>query len=229
MPHSAGDLAPAGGGRYLPSVLNTWPMKPSGVQLARPIWPLGLQTRNNSAAARSWFGVNITPKVESTVSKLLSSNGRFSASASRNSICHAFRLGAGPAALQQRRHVVGRGDVAPAPRGGEAGHAVAGGDVEHLRAGLEIERLAELLADDLQRRADDGVIARRPRGLLFGLECGQIGARGGQNGGSGLRAIAVGRPSVSPSGSCGHGMRAAMNRTCPCAGPKDSDAGLILP
>jgi hypothetical protein len=34
------------------------------------------------AAARSWFGVNMTPKVETTASKLLSSNGRFSASAS---------------------------------------------------------------------------------------------------------------------------------------------------
>src|SRR5258707_703382 len=64
VPHSAGDLAPAGGGRYLPSVLNTWPMKPSGVQLASPMLPLGLQTRNSSAAALSWFGVNITPKVE---------------------------------------------------------------------------------------------------------------------------------------------------------------------
>ena len=26
-------------------------------------------------------------------------------------------------------------------------------------AGLQVERLAELLADDLQRRADDGIVA----------------------------------------------------------------------
>ena len=32
VPHRAGDLAPVGGGRYLPSVLKTWPMKPSGVR-----------------------------------------------------------------------------------------------------------------------------------------------------------------------------------------------------
>ena len=178
MPHSAGDLAPAGGGRYLPSVLNTWPMKPSGVQLARPILPFGRHTRSNSAAALSWFGVNITPKVDSTTSKLLLSNGRSSASASLNSMRHAFGRRARPAALQQRRHVIGRRHLAPAPCGGEARHAVAGGDIEHLRAGRDVHRLAQFLADDLQRGADDGVIAGRPRGLLLGLDGGKVGRRG---------------------------------------------------
>ena len=70
VPHSAGDFTPAGGGTCLPSVLNSWPMKPSGVQLARPILPPGLQTRSISAAALSWSGVNMTPKVETTTSKL---------------------------------------------------------------------------------------------------------------------------------------------------------------
>ena len=51
VPHNAGDFAPAGGGRYLPRVLNTCPIKPSGVQLARPILPPRLQTRASSAAA----------------------------------------------------------------------------------------------------------------------------------------------------------------------------------
>ena len=37
VPHTAGDFTPVGGGRYLPIVLNSWPIKPSGVQLARPI------------------------------------------------------------------------------------------------------------------------------------------------------------------------------------------------
>ena len=45
---------------------------------------------------------------------------------------HAFRRGARLAALQQRRHVVGRGDVTPPPRRSEAGHAVAGSDIEHF-------------------------------------------------------------------------------------------------
>ena len=53
VPQVAGDLAPAGGGRYLPIVLKSWPMKPSGVQLARPILPPGLVTRSSSAAVRS--------------------------------------------------------------------------------------------------------------------------------------------------------------------------------
>ena len=43
----------------------------------------------------------------------------------------AVGRGAGLAALQEIGHVVGRDHVAPAPRGGERGHAIAGGDVEH--------------------------------------------------------------------------------------------------
>ena len=35
-----------------------------------PILPPGLQTRSISAAALSWFAVNITPSVETTASKL---------------------------------------------------------------------------------------------------------------------------------------------------------------
>src|SRR5919204_4329608 len=75
VPQSAGDLAPAGGGRYWPRALNIWPTKPGGVQLARPILPPDRHTRNISAAALSWSGVNITPKVETTTSKLASGNG----------------------------------------------------------------------------------------------------------------------------------------------------------
>ena len=185
VPHSAGDFTPAGGGMCLPSVLNNWPMKPSGVQLARPILPPERQTRSSSAAALSWFGVNITPKVETTTSKL--------------AIGERQRLGVGllefdrqpsasaraRAALEQRRHVVGRGDVAPAARGGERGVAVAGGDVEHGLAGTQVERLAKRLADDLQRGADDGVVAGRPGGLLAGLQRGEIGRRGWRGRGRG--------------------------------------------
>ncbi len=84
MPHSAGDFTPGAGGMYLPIVLNSCPMKLSGVQFARPILPPGLQTRASSLAALSWFGVNITPKVDITTSNDASGNGRFSASASWN-------------------------------------------------------------------------------------------------------------------------------------------------
>src|SRR5947208_12708495 len=76
VPHNAGDFAPAGGGRYLPSVLKSCPMNPSGVQLAMPILPPLLQTRSSSAAALSWFGVNITPKVDTTTSAVAGVSGR---------------------------------------------------------------------------------------------------------------------------------------------------------
>lgn len=57
-------------------------MKLSGVQLASPMRPPGRQTRASSAAALSWFGVNMTPKVESTTSNEASGKGSSSASAS---------------------------------------------------------------------------------------------------------------------------------------------------
>ena len=166
-PTAPATSTPAGGGRYLPSVLNSWPMKPSGVQLARPILPPGLQTRSSSAAALSWFGVNITPKVETTTSKLrIGERQRLGVGLREVDRSAARPRRARAAALEQRRHVVGRGHLAPAARGGERRVAVAGGDVEHLAAGAQIERLAELLADDLQGRADDGVVAGRPGALL---------------------------------------------------------------
>ena len=37
VPQSSGDIAAAGGAMYFPSVLNRWPIKPSGVQFVRPI------------------------------------------------------------------------------------------------------------------------------------------------------------------------------------------------
>ena len=67
--------------------------------------------------------------------------------------------GAGAAALQQRRHVVGRDDIAPAARGREADIAVAGGDIEDFLPGAKIECLAKFFADDLQGGADDGIVA----------------------------------------------------------------------
>ena len=56
-------------------------MKPSGVQFARPMRPPLRTTRSISRAGRVWSGVNIAPKVESATSKLPSSNGSDSASA----------------------------------------------------------------------------------------------------------------------------------------------------
>jgi hypothetical protein len=71
-PQLAGELTPAGGATCRPRVLNRWPMKPSGVQLAMPMRPPGRHTRIISAAVFAWFGANIAPKVETTASKALS-------------------------------------------------------------------------------------------------------------------------------------------------------------
>ncbi len=90
-----------------------------------------------------------------------------------------FGRGALAGALEQRRHVVGGDHVAPATGGGEGRVAVAGSDVEHLLSRAEIEGLAQFLADDLQGGADDGIIARRPRRLLAGLERLEVGLADG--------------------------------------------------
>ena len=92
---------------------------------------------------------------------------------------HREALGAGarPGPLEQRRDIVGGDDVAPAPRRRQRGVAVARGHVEHPLAGAQVERLAQRLADDLQRRADDGVVASRPGRLLLRLDEGKISNR----------------------------------------------------
>ena len=87
-------------------------------------------------------------------------------------------MGARGTLVEQARHVVGRRHHAAAARGGERRVAVAGGNVEHALVEAQVERLGELLADDLQGGADDGVVAARPGGLLAGLERGQIDVRG---------------------------------------------------
>ena len=150
------------------------PIRLSGVQLARPMRPPGRTTRAISAADRAWSGANITPKVETTASKLASAKG--SASTSATWKVDVQPLGARPlgAALEQAAHVVGGGDDAAAARGGERGIAIAGSHVEHALVGLQIAGLGERLADDLQRGADDGVVAGAPGGLLAGLEGGEV-------------------------------------------------------
>ncbi len=88
---------------------------------------------------------------------------------------------AGP--LQQRRHIVGRDDVAPAPRGGQRNVAVPGRDVEHALPGPQVEGFAQLLADDLEGGAHHRVVAGGPGPVLTGLEGGVIGSRRDSAGG----------------------------------------------
>lgn len=52
VPQTVGEGSPAGGGSRPATNVSIPPTKPSGDQLANPILPPGLQTRNASAAAR---------------------------------------------------------------------------------------------------------------------------------------------------------------------------------
>ena len=57
------------------------------------------------------------------------------------------------------------------------GVAVARRHVEDLPPGVHVDRLAERLADGLQGRPDDRVVARGPRGLLPALDGDEVVGR----------------------------------------------------
>ena len=151
-------------------------MKPSGVQLARPIRPPSRTTRSISRAARVWSGENITPKVESTTSKLEFAKGNASASATSKRDVQSFGLGTCLSLFKQGSNVVGGRDLGKATRRGQGCIAVSRSDVEYALSRTHIDRLGERLANDLQCRADNGEIATRPRGLLPGLDGGKVGS-----------------------------------------------------
>ena len=156
-------------------VLNICPMKPSGVQFARPILPPRLQTRSQLSGGAVLVGREHHAEGRDNDIEAAIRERQASASASWKLICRPFGGGALTCAIKERGHVVRRDHVAPTPRGGERGVAVAGGDVEHVLVRAEVERLAQRLADDLQRGADDGIVARRPGALLAGLDGPKVG------------------------------------------------------
>jgi hypothetical protein len=57
--------------------------------------------------------------------------------------------------------------------------AAAGGHIEHLVVRPHVGGLDEVLADDLERGADDGEVAAGPAGLLALPDGGQAGGRPG--------------------------------------------------
>jgi hypothetical protein len=63
-------------------------------------------------------------------------------------------------------------------RGGERRIAVPCGDVEYFLPAAQVDSFAKILADDLQRHADQGKVAGSPRILLPGLDQLEIGSRG---------------------------------------------------
>ena len=151
-------------------VLNSWPMKPSGVQLARPILPPCLQTRSSLGRGAILVGREHHPEGrDDDVETGVGERQRFGVGLAELD-GEPFGVGAFAGAIEQRGHVVSGDHLAPAPRGGEADVAVAGGHVEHLLAGADVEGLAQILADDLQGGADDRIVAGRPGAALAGLD-----------------------------------------------------------
>ena len=88
-----------------------------------------------------------------------------------------FSGGALPGAIEQRADVVGRGDIGPVPGRRQRSVAIARGDIEHALAGPHVDGFAQALADELQRGADDAVVAGGPGGLLALLDGGKVGMR----------------------------------------------------
>jgi hypothetical protein len=86
----------------------------------------------------------------------------------------AVGFGAAAPAFEQRAHIVRRHDVGEAAGGGQRRVAVAGSDVEDALVAAQVDRLAEGFTDDLQRRADNGVVARAPGKLLTALDRRQV-------------------------------------------------------
>ena len=144
-PHSGGGCAPGGGaGANGFMVANIRPMKPSGVQLSRPIRPPGRTTRTSSSAASWWRGANITPTHEIAASNSPSSYG--SACGVVGAPVQVEALGLGGAARpmsSSARRDVGGDDVGAGAGGGQRGVAGAGRDVEDVLAGADAGSLDE--------------------------------------------------------------------------------------
>jgi hypothetical protein len=154
--------------------LNNCPIKPCGVQLARP--DLAARLADPRQFARRLVLVGGEHYAEGGDDDVKGGIGERQRLGIGLAELDGEVLGGGAlaTAFEQGRHIVGGHDIAPAPRGGERDIAVAGGDIEHAAAGPEIERFAKLFADDLQRGSDHGIVAGRPRALLALLDGGQI-------------------------------------------------------
>ena len=159
-------------------VLNSLPMKLSGVQFAMPILPPGRQTRMSSLAACCLVGREHDAEGRKHDIEAGVGEGKRLRVGFLEGDRQAVGFGTFAPAVEQRADIVRRHDVGEAAGGGERRIAVAGGDVEDALVAAEIDGLAERLADDLQRGADDGVVAGAPGDLLAALDRGEIDRAG---------------------------------------------------
>ena len=165
-PQRAGGVTPAGGGTCRPTTPNSRPMKPAGVQLARPMRAAAAHDAQHLAGrARVVRREHHAERRQHRVEGAVVEGQRLDVGLAEGDR-QPLGGGAAAAVLEQGRHVVGRRHVAPAAGRRQRAVAVARGHVQHLRARPQVDRLAQRLADDLQRRADDPEVARRPGRLL---------------------------------------------------------------
>jgi hypothetical protein len=88
---------------------------------------------------------------------------------------HAFRHGSLPAPFEQLADIVGRNHIGKAPGGCQRRIAIAGSNIKNNLATADVHCLAEVLSDNLERRAHDRVVTGGPGCLLLLLDCTEIG------------------------------------------------------
>ena len=184
VPHSIGDGTPAGGATWPATVRNSWPMKPSGVQLARAMVPPGRQARSSSSAAFWWSGANIdTEHRHHGVELAVAARQGLRVAVGERDL-QPLGGSALPASLEQGRHVVDADDRAAEPGGGQRRVPAAGGDVQHPPAGAQVGRVDELLGDPDDAGGHRVVVTAGPGQLLTLLDGCEVGASGGRPSGS---------------------------------------------
>ena len=102
---------------------------------------------------------------------------------------HALSLGPCAAFCEKALDIVGRCDVREPASRGQRRVAVAGGNVQNLVPGIDIRGFGKLLADDVQRRPDHGVVTGSPGCLLLLFDRREIWRRVGFIGGDWVHLV----------------------------------------
>jgi hypothetical protein len=179
LPHSAGDFTPGAGGNVFADGLEQL----ADEALRRPVGHSDLSAR--AADADKLVGRLLLIRREHDaegrkhdIEAGIREGKRFRVGCLERD-WQAVGFGTLAAALEQRADIVRRHHVGEAAGRRERRIAVAGGDIEDALVAAEIDRLAQHLADDLQRGADPGVVAGAPGDLLAALDRGEIDGGGG--------------------------------------------------
>ena len=142
-PHRTGEGIPDGAMNF-ETVLNIWPTKPCGSPIGHGNGSARRHTRSSSLATRSGRGANIAPIKLATTSKLASSNGSASASATSKRAQQTFRLCARPCALHPIAGDVHTGNVQAILRGNQSELAGAAANIQEAAPRSRIEALVEI-------------------------------------------------------------------------------------